>query len=173
MACWGVACAGKPVVSDGGGKRILLSQDDGKADGTVAFPNPDYEAVLRFELPPGEHRLARLWIHAAAPGTIQWALYEQTALETPGAVLAQGTRDVAAADVCDGRTGVWLTQDLSRLGPRQGVLWAGLKKTGGDPTIWAGSAPSQAYFVRNLNPRTPMDLRPVKRSPHVRLEVDP
>jgi hypothetical protein len=171
--CLGLACAGKPVVSDGAGKRILLVHDDGKTDGTIAFPSPDYEAVLRFELPPGEHRLAHLWFHAAAAGTIHWALYEQTALETPGAVIAEGTREVAATDVCDGRAGVWLTQDLSQLAARQGVVWVGLKKAAGEPTIWASSTPTRAYFVRNVNPRTPMDLLPVKRSPHLRLEVAP
>jgi hypothetical protein len=169
-ACLG--CASAPPASESG-RRVMLAHDDGKPDGTIAFPNPDYEGVLRFELPAGEHRLARLWIHAAAPGTIRWALYEQTELDTPGKPVAEGNREVTAADVCDGRAGVWLTQDLAALGVRKGVLWAGVRKVADEPTIWASSIATRAYYVRSVNPRTPTDLLPVKRVPHVRLELQP
>src|SRR4051812_35211120 len=71
------ACATAPPPTPGVGSLVLLAFDDGKVDGAVAFPSGHHESVVRFELPPGAHRLGRLWIRVISPGILRWALYDQ------------------------------------------------------------------------------------------------
>ena len=57
--------------------------------------------------------------------------------------------------------------------PIKGVIWVGVRKTSGTPTIWASSVVSGQAFVRNNDPTNPMGLLPTKRTPMLRLEVAP
>lgn len=167
----GCAVSAAPTGSATSSSRILLAYDDGRAEGSIAFPDMYYETVVRFELPPGEHRVARLWLQAASPGTIRLSFYEQTALDTPGAVVFERPREVRSEEVTNGRDGRWLVEDVSDLPPSEGIVWLGIKRVAGEPTIAASNLPSKSYFVRSTDPKNPLDLLPVKRTPLVRIEL--
>jgi hypothetical protein len=168
-----VGCATPPPPAFPSRQVVLLAFDDGRAEGTIAFPTVHQESMVRFELPPGEHRLLRLWVQAATPGTMRWAFYDQTALEGPGQVLDDGPLVVAPGGREASLQGRWTTVDLSALPARAGVLWLGLKRIDGDPTISACHLDAGQYFLRSDDPITPMNLLPVKRTPLVRLEIAP
>jgi hypothetical protein len=155
------------------GVAVLLVHDDGRPEGSLTFPTIHHEGVVRFELPPGEHQLRRLWLQAAAAGTIHWAIYEQTALEGPGSVLNEGTMVVSPKAVSTGKDGLWLYEDLSALPAREGVVWLGLKRTDGEPAIATSRIDAGQYFLRSFDPTSPMNLMPVRRTPLVRLEIAP
>ena len=55
----------------------------------------------------------------------------------------------------------------------RGVIWVGVRKTGGAPTIWASRIVSGQAFVRNIDPHNAMGLLPTKRTPMLRLEIAP
>jgi len=150
-----------------------MAFDDSRATGTVAFPSSTYESVMRFELPAGEHRPLRLRFQAAAPGSLAITLYGSTPLETPGDAIASITRELGAAELSDGRDGRWVVEDLGTLHALKGVVWVGLRKVSGEPTIWSSSVVSGQAFVRNNDPKDPIDLLPVRRTPLVRLELLP
>src|SRR5690242_15844744 len=92
--------AAKGVTS---GAAVLLVHDDGKTEGSLTFPTTHHESVVRFELPPGEHQLRRLWVQATAAGSLHWALYEQTPMEAPGAIINEGTLVVTPKTVSNGK----------------------------------------------------------------------
>jgi hypothetical protein len=167
------ACATAPPPTPGVGSLVLLAFDDGKVDGAVAFPSGHHESVVRFELPPGAHRLGRLWIRVISPGILRWALYDQTPLEGPGQVLNEGRLPVPPAAASNGHDNRWSFVDLSALPAREGVLWLGLKRLEGDPTIAASRVDAGQYFFRDDDPQAPINLSPVKRTPQVRLEITP
>ena len=152
---------------------VLLAHDDGRTEGSLTFPTMHHEGVVRFELPPGEHRLRRLWVQATAAGTLHWAIYDQTPMEGPGNLLNEGTMVVTAQAVSSGRDNLWLYEDLSALPARQGVVWLGLKRTDGEPAIATSRIDAGQYFLRSFDPSSPMNLMPVRRTPLVRLEVVP
>src|SRR6185369_2015401 len=81
------ACAHAPAPAGTAIPSVLLAHDDGRPEGALTFPTLHHEGVVRFELPPGEHQLRRLWVQATAAGTLHWAIYEETPLEGPGVVL--------------------------------------------------------------------------------------
>ena len=152
---------------------VLLAHDDGRTEGSLTFPTMHHEGVVRFELPPGEHRLRRLWLQATAAGTIHWAIYDQTAMEGPGNVLNEGSLVVTAKTVSTGHDNLWLYEDLSALPAREGVVWLGLKRTDGEPAIATSRIDAGQYFLRSFDPSSPINLMPVKRTPLVRLEIVP
>ena len=94
-------------------------------------------------------------------------------LETPGDALRTFKRDLAKEDLSDGRDGRWVVEDIADMKPIKGVVWIGVRKTGGTPTIWASSVVSGQAFVRNNDPTNPMGLLPTKRTPMLRLELLP
>ena len=55
----------------------------------------------------------------------------------------------------------------------KGVVWVGLHKIAGAPTVWSSGVVSGQAFIRNNDPRSPMGLLPTKRTPMLRLEVSP
>ena len=150
-----------------------MGYDDARASGTMAFPSTTYESVVRFQLPDGEHRPLRLRFQAEAAGQLEITIYDSTVLETPGEPLRKLTRDLAKEDLSDGKDGRWVIEDLVDMKPIKGVIWVGVRKTGGTPTIWASSVISGQAFVRNNDPLNPMGLLPTKRTPMLRLEVAP
>ena len=152
---------------------VLLAHDDNRTDGSIAFPNAHHESVVRFELPPGKHHLRRLWLQAAAPGTLHYAFYEETPLEGPGLPWHEGKMVVPPDGASNGHDGRWLYEDLSPLPERTGVIWLGFKRLEGDPTLAASRTDAGQYFVRSDDPTNPMNLLPVKRTPMVRLEIAP
>ena len=152
---------------------MLLIHDDGRPEGSLTFPTMHHEGVVRFELPPGEHQLRRLWLQATSAGTIHWAIYEQTAMEGPGNLLNEGTLVVTPKTVSTGKDGLWLYEDLSALPAREGVVWLGLKRTEGEPAIATSRIDAGQYFLRSFDPSNPMNLMPVRRTPLVRLEIAP
>jgi hypothetical protein len=152
---------------------LLLAYDDGRPEGALTFPTMHHEGVVRFELPPGEHQLRRLWIQATAAGTIRWAIYEQTPLDGPGLPLHEGTFVVSSKEVSSGRDSKWIYEDLSTLPAQEGVVWLGLKRTEGEPAIATSRVDAGQYFLRSDDPSNPLNLLPVKRTPLVRLEVAP
>lgn len=150
-----------------------MAYDDARASGTMAFPTPSYENVVRFQLPDGEHRPLRLRFQAEAAGQLEITIYDNTLLETPGEPLRKLTRELTPADLSDGRDGRWVVEDLVDMKPLKGVVWVGIRKTAGTPTIWASGVVSGRSFVRSNDPLSPMSLLPTKRTPMLRLEVAP
>jgi hypothetical protein len=155
------------------GLTVLLVHDDGRTEGALTFPSTQHESVVRFELPPGEHKLRRLWLQATAAGTLRWAIYEQTPMEGPGPLLDEGTLVVPTKAISNGKDGLWVYQDLSALSARQGVIWLGLKRADGEPAIATSRVDAGNYFMRSFDPTNPLNLMPVRRTPLVRLEIDP
>ena len=151
----------------------MLEYDDAHATGTLAFPSTTYESVVRFELPEGEHRPLRLRFQAEAGGTLEITIYDSTPLETPGEALRKLTCDLAKEDLSDGHDGRWVVEELGDMKPLKGVVWVGVRKAGGEPTIWASSVVSGRAFIRNNDPHSPMGLLPTKRQPMLRLELAP
>jgi hypothetical protein len=156
-----------------GSRELVLAYDDARATGTLAFPSMTYESVLRFALPDGEHRPLRLRLQAEAAGKLEITIYDSTVLETPGDALRTVSRDLAKDDLSNGKDGRWIVEDLGDMKPLKGVVWVGVRKVGGDPTIWASSVVSGQAFVRNNDPGNLMGLLPTKRTPMLRLEIAP
>jgi len=154
-------------------REIVMAYDDARSTGTMAFPTVSYESVVRFQLPDGEHKPLRLRFQAEAPGSLEITIYDSTILETPGEPLIKVTRDLAKEDLSDGKDGRWVVEDLVDMKPIKGVVWVGVHKLGGTPTIWASSVVSGQAFVRNNDPTNPMGLLPTKRTPMLRLELAP
>jgi hypothetical protein len=173
-ALLGPGCGTTAAVATGVTTReLVLSYDDARATGTIAFPSMTYESVVRFEVPGSEHRPLRLRLEAGAEGQLVVTIYESTPLETPGVTLKTISCDVAKDDVSDGRDGRWIVADLADMKPLKGVVWIGVRKAGGEPTVWASSVVSGQSFVRNNDPNNFMGLLPTKRTPMLRLEVAP
>ena len=164
---------GAVATAGGASRELVLAYDDARATGTLAFPSMTYESVLRFSLPDGEHRPIRLRLQAGAEGKLAITIYESTLLETPGEVLRTISCDLAREDVSDGRDGRWVVADLADMKALKGVFWVGVRKTGGEPTVWASSVVSGQAFVRNNDPGNLMGLLPTKRTPMLRVEVAP
>ena len=138
-----------------------------------AFPSMTYESVVRFSLPDGEHRPIRLRLQAGAEGKLTVTIYDTTVLETPGEVLRTVSCDISKDDVSNGSDGRWVVVDLADMKPIKGVVWIGVRKSGGEPTMWASSVVSGQAFVRNNDPNNFMGLLPTKRTPMLRLEIAP
>jgi hypothetical protein len=167
-------CGTTAAVAPGHGSReLVMAYDDARATGTLAFPSTTYESVVRFQLPEGEHRPLRLRLQAEAMGKLEITIYESTPLETPGEALRTVSCDLAKDDLSDGKDGRWVVEDLVDMKPIKGIVWVGVRKAGGEPTIWASSVVSGQAFVRNNDPQNFMGLLPTKRTPMLRLEVAP
>jgi hypothetical protein len=82
-------------------------------------------------------------------------------------------RDQAKEDLSNGKDGRWVVEDLGDMDPVKGVLWVGVRKTAGTPTIWASGVITGQAFVRNNDPASPIGLLPTKRTPMLRLELEP
>ena len=168
-------CAGSSAAASAGGasRELVMAYDDARATGTLAFPTTTYESVVRFALPDGEHRPIRLRLQAEAPGQLEITIYESTLLETPGEALRTVSCVLAKDDLSDGKDGRWVVEDLVDMKPLKGVVWVGVHKSGGEPTMWASSVVSGQAFVRNNDPGNLMGLLPTKRTPMLRLELAP
>jgi len=166
-------CGSAPPPAARSARELVIAYDDARASGTMAFPTPSYESVVRFQLPEGEHRPLRLRFQAESAGQLEISIYESTVLETPGEALHTFKRDLEKDDLSDGKDGRWVVEDLVAMKPLKGVVWVGVRKTNGMPTIWASSVVSGQVFVRNNDPRNPMGLLPTKKTPMLRLELSP
>ena len=173
FALAGAGCASSAPASARSAREVVISYDDARASGTMAFPNATYENVVRFQLPDGEHRPLRLRFQAEAAGQLEITIYDSTVLETPGDPLHRLTREIGRDDLSDGKDGRWVVEDLAGMKPIKGVVWVGIHKLGGTPTIWASGVVSGQAYVRNNDPHNPMGLLPTKRTPMLRLEVAP
>ena len=171
VGCGG-ATASAPLGA-GASRELVMAYDDAHATGTLAFPSTTYESVLRFALPEGEHKPLRLRFQAEAAGKLEITIYDSTILETPGEVLQSISRELAKEDLSDGKDGRWVVQDLVGMKPLKGIVWVGVRKSAGEPTIWASSVVSGQAFVRNNDPSNLMGLLPTKRTPMLRLEIAP
>jgi hypothetical protein len=169
----GCGTSAATTMQSGGPRELVMAYDDARATGTLAFPTTTYESVVRFSLPDGEHRPIRLRFQAEAAGKLEITIYDSTLLETPGEAIRTLSRDLAKEDLSDGKDGRWVVEDLFDMKPIKGVVWVGVHKTGGEPTIWASSVVSGQAFVRNNDPGNLMGLLPTKRTPMLRLEVVP
>jgi hypothetical protein len=168
-----VGCASAPPVPGGPPRELVMGYDDARASGPIAFPSNTYESVVRFQLPDGEHRPLRLRFQVEAELTVEITIYGTTLFETPGEAIHTLKRDLGKEDVSDGRDGRWVVEDLGDLKPLKGIVWVGVHRLGGTPSIWASSVVSGQAFVRNNDPTNPMGLLPTKRTPMIRLEVAP
>jgi hypothetical protein len=166
-------CGTAPPVASRGTRELVMAYDDARATGTLAFPSATYESVVRFQLPDGEHHPLRLRFQAETAGKVQITIYDSTPLETPGDPIRTVDRDLAKADLSDGKDGRWVVEDLVDMKPIKGVVWVGVRKSGGEPTIWASSVVSGQAFIRNNDPQNFMGLLPTKRTPMLRLEIEP
>lgn len=166
-------CAGSTAVATGPGRELVMAYDDARASGPLTFPTDTYESVVRFQLPDGEHKPLRLRFQAEAAGKLEINIYDSTPLETPGMSIRTLTRELAKDDLSDGRDGRWVVEDLVDVKPLKGIVWVGVHRLTGQPSIWASSVVSGQAFVRNNDPTNPMGLLPTKRTPMIRLEVLP
>ena len=154
-------------------RELVMAYDDARATGQLAFPSETYESVVRFQLPDGQHKPLRLRFQAEAAGKIEINIYGSTLLETPGAAIRTLARELSKDDLSDGKDGRWVVEDLGDLQPLQGIVWVGVRRTDGNPTIWACAVTSGQAFMRDNNPQNPMGLIPTRRTPMLRLEVAP
>jgi hypothetical protein len=167
VGCAATTTAVKPC------RELVLGYDDSRASGPLAFPTDTYESVVRFQIPDGEHKPLRLRLQAEAAGRLEIVIYDSTPLETPGVAIRSLVRDLAAEDLSNGRDGRWVVEDLDDVKPLKGVVWVGVHRLNGTPSIWASSVVSGQTFVRNNDPTNPMGLLPTKRTPMIRLELTP
>lgn len=168
----GAGC-GTAKVAGGNRRELVLAYDDSRSTSTVAFPSTTYESVTRFELPAGEHRPLRLRLQAEAAGSLAITIYDSTPLETPGDAIISITRELDKQDLSDGRDGRWVVEDLMDTKPLKGVVWVGIRKTAGQPTLWSSAVSSGQCYIRNSDPQNLLGLLPTRRTPMVRLEVSP
>ena len=157
----------------GSSRELVMAYDDARATGSLAFPSETYESVVRFQLPDGQHKPLRLRFQAEAPGKIEINIYGSTPLETPGPAIRTLSHDLSRADISDGKDGRWVVEDLGDVQPLAGIVWVGVRKTDGNPSIWACGVTSGQAFMRDNNPANPMGLIPTRRTPMLRLEVAP
>jgi hypothetical protein len=168
-----VGCATAPPRAPNAARAVILAYDETRVSTSIAFPASGYENVVRFQLPDGEHRPLRLLFQAEAEGQLELTIYDSTILETPGEPLHKVARDIAKEDLSNGKDGRWVVEDLVDMKPVKGVIWVGVRKTGGMPMIWASSVLSGQSFVRNNDPNHQMGLLPMKTTPMLRLEISP
>jgi hypothetical protein len=154
-------------------RELVISCDESRAKDVIAFPTSTYEMITRVDLPSGEHHPLRVRFQAAAPGALAITLYQSTPLETPGDAIVSVPRSLDPADISDGKDGRWVVEDLVDAKPLQGVIWIGVRKVSGQPTLWSSGGTSGQSFIRNNDPQNLMDLLPTKRSPMLRLELAP
>jgi len=175
VAAGGAGCGtgGGVAQVNGISRELIVAYDDAHPTGTLSFPSTTYESVTQFALPDGEHRPIRLRFQLGAPGQLAITIYATTLLETPGEALRTLSCDASKEDVSDGTDGRWIVADLGDMKPLKGVVWIGVRKLGGEPTLWASSVASGHAFVRNNDPNNLMGLLPTKRTPMVRIEVAP
>lgn len=166
-------CASAPHLPSRSSRELILGYDDNRPRDVIVFPTSTYEAVTRFELPAGEHHPLRLRLQAAAAGSLEITVYDSGPLETPGEAILTVTRSLDAADLSNGKDGRWVVEELVEAKPMRGVVWVGMRKTSGQPTVWSSGATTSQSFIRNNDPQNPMGLLPTKRSPMLRLEIGP
>ncbi len=168
-----VACASAPATATHSTREVVIGYDDNRPKDVIAFPTATYESVTRFDLPAGAHHPLRLRLQAAAKGALAITVYESTPLETPGEAILTVTRALDGADVSDGKDGRWIVEEITDAKPFSGVVWVGVRKTAGEPTLWSSGALSGQSFIRNNDPHNPMGLLPTRRCPMLRLELAP
>ena len=154
-------------------RELVMAYDDAHASGPLTFPKDTYESVVRFQLPDGAHKPLRLRFQAEAIGKLEITIYDSTPLETPGVAIRTLVRELAKEDLSDGRDGRWVVEDLGDVKPLSGVVWVGVHRVNGQPSIWASSVVSGQAFIRDDDPTSPMGLLPTKRTPMIRLELTP
>lgn len=152
-------------------RQQVLSYDDNHATAGLAFPSLTYETLVRFELPAGKQQLARVWLAAEAVGTVAITVYPNTLFESPGDPLVTVTRELVAADLSTGKDGRWVGEDLSNVDRIEGVVWIGVRKIAGAPTLWTSAIVSGQTYLRDRDPSHGINLLPVKRTPMLRLEL--
>lgn len=152
---------------------LVLAYDNGTASGTMAFPSTAYESVIRFQLPPGMHHPRRIKLQAGAEGAVEVTVYEDSPLEMPGQPLYRFTRAVAKTDVSNGSDARWVIQEIQGDQRISGAVWIGLRKADGTPTIWTSSTRSDQAYMRDTDPGRAMGLIPARRTPMIRLELEP
>ena len=168
----GCATAPQPLPAHAS-REVVIGYDDNHPQDTIAFPTSTYESVTRFELPVGEHHPLRLRLQAGALGALAITIYDSTPLEAPGEPILTLTRSLDSADVSNGKDGRWVVEELAEAKPLSGVVWIGVRKTAGEPTVWASGASTGQSYIRNNDPQNLMGLLPTKHGPMLRLEVAP
>jgi hypothetical protein len=168
-----VGCASSPRPLTRSSRELVIGYDDNRPKDVIAFPTATYEAVTRFDLPAGEHHPLRLRLQAAAQGALEINVYDSTPLETPGETLLTFSRSLGADDISNGTDGRWVVEELADAKPLRGVVWVGVRKTSGEPTVWSSGAVTSQSFIRSNDPQNPIPLLPTRRSPMLRLELAP
>ena len=170
------ACAGQSAaLSASGVPRVLLLYGDGQPDDQLSLADSTYEALIRFDLKPEQGVPRRIWYRPAAPGSIQLAVYENSSLDGPGAVLEQHERAVPSDVDWTKHSGGWMVEDLTVFKPstRPVTLWVGIKKLAETPALWCSDRDAGHYYMRSSHPQRRVSLVPVRRSPLVQLELLP
>lgn len=152
-------------------RELVLAHDDNRGTAGFAFPNLTYESILRFELPEGKHRALRLRLLAEAAGTIAITFYANSLFESPGEEIREIKRQLVKDDLSNGKDGRWVVEDLRELPPLTGVVWVGVRKLAGAPSLWTTAIVSGQVYLRDRDPTHGVGLLPVKRTPLVRLEL--
>ncbi len=177
-ACVGAlvsSCAGSAGTPNSSPPRVLLLYGDGRPDAELSFADSAYEALIRFDLQPEQGVPKRLWYRPAAAGTLQISVYENSALDGPGAVIEQHERVVASDVDWTAPSGRWLVQEFTSLEQvsKPTTIWVGLKKLAEMPAVWCSDKDASHYYMRSSDPQRYVALVPVRRSPLVQLELLP
>ena len=151
-------------------REVVLSYDDNRASANLAFPNRTYETLVRYQIPPGKHRPRRLRAMVSGAGTLELTLYTNSVFEAPAEVIHATSWTIVPDDVSTGKDGRWLVADLHAVAALEGVIWLGVRKLGGEPSLWTSAAYSGQSFLRDRAPGSSLGVLPVKRTPMLRLE---
>ena len=174
VGVWAIGCAAGPdPLRARNPRELVFAYDDNRATASLTFPNLTYESIVRFELPTGKHRLLRLRLQAQSAGTVAITIYDNSVLECPGEPIHVITREFVASDLSNGKDSRWIVEDLQDLPPLTGTLWIGVRKMGGEPSLWTSTVVSGQSYLRDRDPSRALGLLPVKRTPMLRLEVLP
>jgi len=166
------ACA---ATSAQGPIRALCLGDEDLPLGTpLVFAHEGYQHMARVPLPDGPHRVRRLWVMAAAAGTLEVTLYTEGDLQGPAEKAFSTTVNVGPGDVSHGSHGPWFLVDLPELAPFNQAVWVGFRKKEGQPALWSTGAGSRlGGYLRSVDPHDPLEILPLRHGPVFRLEVQP
>ena len=133
-------------------RELIFAYDDNHATASLTFPSLTYESIVRFELPPGKHRPLRLRLLAQSSGTVAITIYDNSVFECPGEPIHVITRELLSDDLSNGKDSRWIVEDLQDLPPLKGTLWMGVRKIGGEPSLWTSAVVSGQSYLRDRDP---------------------
>lgn len=166
------ACAATSVQSPT--HALCLGDEDTALGSPLVFAHEGYQHMARVALPDGPHRIRRIWVMAAAAGTLEVTLYTEGDLQGPAEKTFTAAVTVSPGDVSHGSHGPWSVVDLPEMEPFKQAVWVGFRKKDGQPALWStGPGSRLGGYLRSVDPHDPLELLPLRHGPVFRLEVVP